>query len=136
MVKDLPKITANPLEISKVLQNLLENAIKFSGTDPYIEVNATRKEQEWLIWIRDNGIGIAEEFQSKIFQAFYQLDSVDDSSGIGMELTVCHKIIEGYGGIIGVESTKGKGSTFYFTLPIETNPNRVTPYIFPTQKAF
>ena len=130
VVKDLPKILTNPTEISRVLQNLLENAIKFSGANnPYIEVDATKKEEEWLIWVCDNGVGITEEFQSKIFQTFYQLDSTDDSSGIGMGLTVCQKIVEGFGGTMGVKSTKGKGSTFYFTLPIEINFNRTTPNI-------
>ena len=136
VVGDLPKIITNPLEISQVLRNLLENAIKFNGAkSPYIEVNATKKKKEWLIWIRDNGIGIAEEFQSKIFQVFYRLDSSNDRSGIGMGLAVCQKIIESYGGKMGVESIEGKGSTFYFTLPIEINPKRSTANISSTHKA-
>ena len=136
VIGDLPKILANPTEISRVLQNLLENAIEFSGDKtPYIKVNATKKEKEWLISIRDNGIGIAEEFQSKIFLAFYKLDRVNDCSGVGMGLAVCQKIVEGYGGTIGVESTEGEGSTFYFTLPVEMSPNRLAANIFPAQKA-
>ncbi len=129
-VGDMPKVLVNPTEISQVLQNLLENAIKFSGEQPpYIEVNATKTETEWLISVRDNGIGIAEEFQSKIFQAFHRLNSTDTYPGSGMGLAICQKIIESYGGTIGVESTEGKGSIFYFTLPIDMRPNPATSNI-------
>ena len=121
IVGDLPQILINPTEISQVLQNLLENAIKFRGEEvPYIEVNAEQNEQEWLISIKDNGIGIAEEFQSKIFQAFHRLHGDDSYPGTGVGLAICQKIVERYGGKMGVESTEGKGSTFYFTLPLET----------------
>ena len=135
-IGDLPKILANPREIGRVLHNLLVNAIEFSGDKtPYIEVKATKKEKEWLISVRDNGIGIAEEFQSKIFLAFYKLDRVNDFSGVGMGLAVCQKIVEGYGGTMGVESTQGEGSTFYFTIPVEMSPNWKTVNISSAQKA-
>ena len=135
VIGDLPKILANPTEISRVLQNLLTNAIESSSDKtPYIKVNATKKEKEWLISVRDNGIGIAEEFQSKIFLAFYKLDRVNDCSGVGMGLAVCQKIVEGYGGTIGVDSTEGEGSTFYFTLPVEMSPHRTIATISSAQK--
>ena len=119
-VGDLPKILINPTEISQVLQNLLENAIKFSGEQtPNIQVNATATEKEWLISIRDNGIGIPEEFQSQIFQAFHRLNSADVYPGAGIGLAICQKIIESYGGSIGVKSIPAEGSTFYFTLPFD-----------------
>ncbi|MGD1921641.1 MAG: ATP-binding protein, partial [Pleurocapsa sp.] len=108
-VGDLPEILINPTEISQVIQNLLENAIKFNQNTPHIEVNATQQEREWLISIRDNGIGIAEEFQSKIFQAFHRLYSTGVYPGTGIGLALCQKIIERYGGNMGVESTPGEG---------------------------
>ena len=123
---DLPRVLINHTEISQVLQNLLENAIKFSDKQtPHIEINSIKKEREWLISIRDNGIGIAEEFQSQIFQAFQRLHSSDAYPGSGIGLAICQKIIESYGGKIGVESTEGKGSTFYFTLPIDICPKSI-----------
>ena len=111
-VGDLPEILINPTEISQVIQNLLENAIKFNQNTPHIEVNATQQEREWLISIRDNGIGIAEEFQSKIYQAFHRLNSTGVYPGTGIGLALCQKIIERYGGNMGVESTPGEGSKF------------------------
>lgn len=123
-VGDLPGILINPTEISQVIQNLLENALKFNQDTPYIEINATQQEKEWLISIRDNGIGIPEEFQSKIFQAFHRLNSTEAYPGTGIGLAICQKIIERYGGKMGVESTPGKGATFYFTLPLEMCPQK------------
>lgn len=125
-VGDLPKILVNPLEINQLLQNLLENAIKFGGKAPDIKVTAVQKEGEWLISVTDNGIGIADEFQSEIFQAFKRLHSTDVYPGTGIGLAICQKIVERYGGEIGVKSTLGKGSTFYFTLPLHTRPQPLT----------
>jgi len=124
VVGDLPQVLINPTEISQVLQNLLENAIKFSSKQPpYIEVNATKRAKEWLISIKDNGIGIKAEFQSQIFQAFGRLHSSEAYPGAGIGLATCQKIVERYGGQIGVESAEEKGSTFYFTLPMDTCPS-------------
>ena len=124
VVGDLPQVLINPTEISQVLQNLLENAIKFSSEQsPYIEVNATKRAKEWLISIKDNGIGIKAEFQSQIFQAFGRLHSSEAYPGAGIGLATCQKIVERYGGQIGVESVEKKGSTFYFTLPMNMCPS-------------
>ena len=125
VVGDLPQILTNPTEINQLLQNLVENAIKFCGEKPpQINVTAKKQGQEWLIAIADCGIGIEAEFQSQIFHVFYRLHPDDTYSGTGMGLTICQKIVERYGGKIWVESTVGKGSTFYFTLPINVYPQQ------------
>ncbi len=119
VVRDLPSILINPQEIYQILQNLMENALKFSGNDPRIEVTAVQQEQAWLIAIADNGIGIPQEFHSKIFQVFHRVHSTEAYSGAGIGLAVCEKIIDRYGGKIWVESNGDRGSTFYFTLPMD-----------------
>ncbi len=122
-VSNLPKILINPTEIQQLFQNLLENAIKFSDCQsPQIEVRAVQREREWLISITDNGIGIAAEFQSEIFQVFRRLNSAEAYPGTGMGLAICQKIVERYGGKIWVESSLGEGSTFHFTLPLDIYP--------------
>ena len=119
VVRDLPSILINPQEIYQILQNLLENALKFSGNDPRIEVTAVQQEQAWLIAIADNGIGIPQEFHSQVFQVFHRVHSTEAYSGAGIGLAVCEKIIDRYGGKIWVESNGDRGSTFYFTLPMD-----------------
>ena len=116
--EDLPKILINPKEIEILFYHLLDNGIKFRGEEnPTIEVIAAKKENEWLISIRDNGVGIESEFQDKIFQAFYKINYNEKYPGTGIGLAICQKIIRRYGGKIGVKSIIGQGSTFYFTLP-------------------
>ncbi len=102
----------------EVLQNLLENAIKFMGRqpDPKIEVNFLRdKKDEVIFYVRDNGMGIAAEYQEKIFGLFNKLEA--DSAGTGIGLALVKRIIEVHGGRIWVESQPGEGTTFYFTIP-------------------
>ncbi len=119
-VDELPKVMVNPTEINQLLQNLLENAIKFSpGQNPQIKVRATARKEQWIIYISDCGIGIAPELQAEIFEPFKRLNSAEDYPGTGIGLAVCQKIVERYGGKIGVESVVGKGSSFYFTLPTD-----------------
>ena len=118
VVNELPQVFLNPREIHQVFQNLIENAIKFNNDKPIITISASLQEQEWLFAVEDNGIGIESEFQSQIFQVFQRLHSMNDYPGSGMGLAICQKIIQRYEGIMWVESEVGKGSTFYFTLPI------------------
>ena len=125
-VESLPKLVINPTEITQLFQNLLENALKFCGDrPPEIKVSASKQQQKWLVAVADNGIGIAAEFQLQIFQVFKKLHHEDTYSGTGIGLSICQKIVERYGGEIWVESTIGKGSIFYFTIPINVcSPQR------------
>ena len=125
-VRDLPQILLDPQEIHQLFQNLLDNAIKFGGQTPQIEISAIAREREWLIAVADNGIGIKPEFHSQIFQVFQRLNPIKLYPGNGMGLTICQKIVQRYGGKIWVDSTFGRGSTFYFTLPRDVSQLPIT----------
>jgi signal transduction histidine kinase len=102
----------------EVLQNLLENAIKFMGSQPHpkIEVNFLKNEKdETVFYVKDNGMGIATEYQEKIFGLFNKLEA--NSAGTGIGLALVKRIVEVHGGRIWVESQPGEGTTFYFTIP-------------------
>jgi PAS domain S-box-containing protein len=104
----------------QVLMNLLSNAFKFSPTDSFVFISMQIFDTHVRIFIRDQGIGISDEFKSKIFQKFAQADASDSRkvSGTGLGLNICKNLIEGMKGNISFTSKKGEGSTFYFDLPL------------------
>lgn len=115
----LPIIKVDPLQIKLLFQNLISNAIKFSGENkPSIDIDAKLKTQTWTFSIRDNGIGIEPEYFEKIFILFQRLHERGKYPGTGIGLSICKKIVEHHGGRIWVESEKGNGCTFYFTIPV------------------
>ncbi|GAB4543430.1 MAG: hypothetical protein Tsb0014_36990 [Pleurocapsa sp.] len=119
IVEDLPTVIANPTEIRQLFQNLIDNAIKFRSLEqPEIKIEAQQQEEQWLISIKDNGIGIEPEFQEQIFQVFQRLNPSDAYPGTGIGLAICQKIVQRCGGKMWVESQLGVGSTFFFTLPL------------------
>jgi signal transduction histidine kinase len=121
-VKNLPIVQVNPTEINQLFQNLITNGLKFrSQAQPEIVIDAKLVEQQWLISVQDNGIGIESEYQNKIFQVFQRLHTQDKYPGTGIGLAICQKILQRYGGKIWVKSELGKGSTFYFTLPVKNS---------------
>jgi K+-sensing histidine kinase KdpD len=114
----LPKVSADSTQIMQVFQNLVGNAIKFRGAPPpAIHIGASQRNGDWVISVRDNGIGIDPEYFGKIFHLFSRLHTRKQYPGTGIGLTVCKRIIERHGGAIWVESQPGKGATFYFSLP-------------------
>ena len=115
----LPNFFGNPIQISRLFQNLLTNAIKYQKEDitPEIQINVTDDDKEWLVSIKDNGVGIKPEFINQIFQPFRRLHTWDQIQGTGLGLSICQKIVENHGGRIWVTSDIGIGSIFYFTLP-------------------
>ena len=115
---ELPVLIVYRADITRLLQNLLINAIKFRKKDdsPVIWLNATEKKDEWLFSIADNGIGIKKEKFEKVFEIFARLHSHETYEGTGIGLAVCKKVAEQHGGRIWVESEEGEGSTFYFTI--------------------
>jgi signal transduction histidine kinase len=116
VVGDLPEVDGDPAQLRRVIQNLVENALKFSGDEPArIEVRAFRREQEWVVSVEDNGPGIAREDVGRIFAMFSRLERGVDGSGIG--LAVCRRVVEAHGGHIWVEPVADGGSAFRFTLP-------------------
>jgi len=119
IVGELPRIHGNRVELRQLLQNLLSNAIKYSRPDvrPLVQIESYSDRQQWHIAVRDNGIGIEDSFQKRIFVIFQRLHSHNQIKGSGIGLAHCKKIIELHNGQIWVESTLGEGSTFHFTLP-------------------
>jgi hypothetical protein len=117
---DLPAITGDPVQMTRLLQNLLVNSMKYrSAAAPAIHLTAERKGRDWLFSVRDNGIGIEPQYAEKIFGIFKCLEPGDRRSGSGMGLAICRKIVSRHEGRIWVESELGKGATFYFTLPVD-----------------
>jgi len=114
----LPSVEGHPTLIIQLLQNLLSNALKFKRKNPVlIEIGAKEKGKFIEFYVKDNGIGIAPEYHSKIFEIFERLHTKSDYKGTGIGLALCKKIVEQGGGKIWVESKLKKGATFYFTLP-------------------
>lgn len=113
----LPTMIADRRQISRLLQNLISNSIRYRGsTHPQIHITATQKGGEYVFSVRDNGIGIDPEYREQIFIIFQRLHG-REVPGIGLGLAVAKRIVERHGGRIWVESEPGKGATFHFTLP-------------------
>jgi light-regulated signal transduction histidine kinase (bacteriophytochrome) len=126
----LPHIPGNRPPIRQVFQNLIGNALKFVGPDQEakIDINSVEYDDHWQFAVRDNGIGIDQEYFEKIFIIFQRLHSKDEFSGTGMGLAITKKILENEGGKIWVESEEGKGSTFHFTIKkalTDENSNKI-----------
>jgi len=124
---DLPKVTADKSQLTKVFQNLIANAIKFKkeNEQPKIHISARKDPQkdQYIFSIQDNGIGMDSRYAERIFTLFQRLHTRDEYQGTGIGLSVAKRIVECHGGRIWVESELGKGSTFYFTLPINPKNN-------------
>jgi chemotaxis family two-component system sensor kinase Cph1 len=101
-----------------LLQNLIGNAVKFHGAEaPKVHVGVERQAGRWVFSVRDNGIGIDPRHEDRIFQVFQRLHTREQYPGTGIGLALCRKIVECHGGTIWVRSVRGRGSTFFFTLP-------------------
>lgn len=114
---DLPELLANEMHFAQLFQNLIGNAIKYrSQVSPRVIVGAERHSTGWCFSIRDNGRGFDMQYADRVFLPFRRLDD-RSSSGTGIGLAICRKVVESRGGRIWVESAPGRGATFFFTVP-------------------
>ena len=121
-VDKLPTVMGDATALTEVFHNLISNAIKYNDNPrPVVEIGCQEKldaptgQAEYIVHVRDNGMGIKQEYFEKIFQIFQRLQRDDEGTGIG--LTIVKRVIEWHGGRVWVESEPGKESTFCFTLP-------------------
>jgi PAS domain S-box-containing protein len=113
----LPEVQMSEAHLQQVFQNIIANALKYrTGDAPQIHVSAVRQGPHWLFSVKDNGIGIEPEYKEKIFGVFKRLHRDQKYSGTGIGLAICQRVVERYGGRIWVESARGEGSTFFFTV--------------------
>ncbi len=122
-IMDLPEKTM-PVKvdsdmIEQVLFNLIDNAVKYTPAHGRIKIEVDESEKDITVWVRDTGIGIPREDLDRVFERFYRVDKTRSRAmgGTGLGLSIVKHIIDFHGGIVGVESTPGIGSNFYFTLP-------------------
>ncbi len=115
----LPSINADPLRIERILYNLLDNAAKYSLPGSQIKVSVNAEPERLVIGVSDHGKGLSSSEQARIFGPFQRLENKrpDQARGAGLGLMVCRRLVEAHGGEIWVESRKGRGSTFFFSLP-------------------
>jgi PAS domain S-box-containing protein len=119
----MPKINSYKAPIRQLFQNLISNSLKYKSPDRAAEISIACQEtkKQYLFTIKDNGIGIANEYFEKIFIIFQRLHNKDEYSGTGMGLAITKKIAENLGGKIWLESEEGDGTIFYFSLPKNTS---------------
>ncbi len=126
----LPEVWGDSIQLGQVFQNLISNALKFhEDNTPEVSISAIRTNEwkgpdhpgldrpGWLFSVSDNGIGMDPQYAERIFVIFQRLHSRDEYPGTGIGLSLCKRIVERHGGEIWVESTPGKGTCFYFTIP-------------------
>jgi signal transduction histidine kinase len=115
----LPAMHVREVHLRQIFQNLVGNAIKYRREEPpRIGVSAEKQGADWLFAVEDNGIGIGQEYREQIFGIFKRLHTNKKYPGTGMGLAICQRIVERYRGRIWVESEPGKGSIFFFTIPV------------------
>ncbi len=119
----LPTVAADESQMELLLQNLLDNALKFGGDEPpRIHVSARREDGGWRVSVADSGVGIEPAAAERVFGLFQRQEGSQETPGHGIGLAVCRRIVSGHGGRIWVESRPGAGAIFHFTLPDRDAP--------------
>jgi light-regulated signal transduction histidine kinase (bacteriophytochrome) len=114
----LPTITADLHQLTRLLQNLISNSIKYRGDrTPVIQITVEDRSQEWQFSIQDNGIGFDPQYAERVFVVFQRLHTRRKYPGTGIGLAICKKIVDRHHGRIWVDSVPDEGATFYFTIP-------------------
>ena len=126
---DLPSLIANKEGLTTVFENLLDNAIKYMGENenPVIEIGWENKKRFLVFWVKDNGVGLPKEYQSKVFNLFERgdIDKKRTIEGTGVGLAIVKKIVELHGGMVKLSSEPNRGTTVYFTLPVISKPDEL-----------
>jgi PAS domain S-box-containing protein len=117
VTNDLPVVFADESQMIQVMQNLIENSLKFMQGPPVITVSSVKGEHSDIISVEDNGIGIENQYFERIFKIFQRLHRSEEYAGTGIGLAICRRIIERHGGKIWIKSAPGTGSTFSFSIP-------------------
>jgi PAS domain S-box-containing protein len=118
VVDPLPTVIADPAQMALLFRNLLSNAMKFSNGGPAkVYIGVDEREDEWLLSVRDEGIGIAPDATERIFVMFQRLHTDTEIPGTGIGLAISKRIVERHGGRIWVESQPGEGATFFIAIP-------------------
>jgi len=122
----LPLVPADKIRLEHVIGNLMDNAVKYSPEGTEVKVSVHRRADYLLFSVSDQGKGIPPKDQAKLFQPFERLGEKSTTRpGLGLGLLVCKRLVEAHGGKIWVESAPGKGSTFYFTLPVDGDQTKI-----------
>jgi PAS domain S-box-containing protein len=118
IVETLPTVRGESSQLTHVFQNLLSNSLKYRRAEvaPLIVISAHRRGQDWIVAVRDNGIGFESQYAQKIFGLFKRLHK-DEFPGTGLGLAICQRVVERYGGRMWAEGQPGCGATFYMSLP-------------------
>lgn len=122
----LPTLPVYASEFQSLLQNLIQNSIKFHKKEinPIVVIKAEARSEDWLFSVKDNGIGVDEKFIPKLFLMFQRYHNQNDYPGTGIGLAHCKKIVNLHGGEIWIETKLGEGSTFFFTIPFNVKEPR------------
>jgi len=127
----LPAIQVDQGQMVRLFQNLIGNALKYRkpGVPPIVHVSSQRQDSEWVITVRDNGIGFDPKYAREIFAPFKRLHGQEEYSGTGVGLAICRRVVQRHGGRIWADSRPGQGASFHFSLPIEGKapPKFTTP---------
>ncbi len=115
----LPQPAIDPVRVEQVIRNLLDNAVKFSPPQGVIDVSAMVQRNAIVVSVKDEGPGVAPEYQGRVFERFFRVQRATSSvAGAGLGLAICKRFVELHGGQIELDSLPGQGATFRFTLPL------------------
>jgi two-component system, NtrC family, sensor histidine kinase KinB len=121
---DLPEVTIDSRQIHHVFSNFVSNAARFSKAGDKIVLSAKQVGKTVRFSVQDHGPGISREFQSRVFERFFRIPGTEESNGVGLGLAIAKEIVSSHGGSIGLHSTPGEGSEFYFDLPAATKSSK------------